>query len=179
MLKIHYGCGPNLLDGYVNVDAFVHGEGVENWDISDAPFEAGSISEILAEHVAEHIPFAKEESFFREARRLLAPQGKLIIEVPDFEWVAERFLAAEDHFADFYKVGSEDHYFGNGRALDQRWSLLTTAIWGNQNGAGQFHQNGYTERKLIQIKSLVGFTGINVEKNFNKGTQVLRAVYES
>ncbi len=177
MVRIHYGCGKNLLDDYVNVDAFIVGEGIDNWDISNSPFQPGEVLEILAEHVVEHIPFAKEENFFREAFRLLSPHGRLVVEVPDFEWVATKFIAAHDNFVDFYSVGSADHYFGNGRALDQRWSLLTTAIWGNQNGPGQFHHNGYTEGKLLRIKSLIGFTSVAIEKRFNKGTQVLRAQY--
>ena len=38
-----------------------------------------------------------------------------------------------------------------GRALDQRWGILQTMFFGNQNGAGQFHRSAYTEGKLRAI----------------------------
>ena len=37
------------------------------------------------------------------------------LEVPDFEWVCERFLAAKDAWREFYRVGHPDHYAGCGR----------------------------------------------------------------
>ena len=95
--------------------------------------------------------------FWLEIFRILKPQAKAIIEVPDLEWICKQFLDAEDGFYEFYKVGSRDHYFGNGKSIEHRWGLLTTAFFGNQNGDGQFHYNGYTKQKLIDIHKKVYF----------------------
>lgn len=176
-MKLHIGCGKNILSGYVNIDAFVKSIGVENWDILQLPIEDNSASEVLAEHVVEHLSFAEEERFFREMFRILRYQGKLKIEVPDMEWVLEKFVSGIDDFKDFYQIGSLDHYFGNGRDVSHRWSLLTTAIWGNQNGEGQYHKNGYTKAKLAKIAQMIGFKEIVISAGFNKGTQVLKAEF--
>ncbi len=175
-MKLHIGCGKNFLADYVNIDAYVKGDGIKNWDILNLPIEENSIIEVLAEHVVEHLSFADEEKFFREMYRVLHSAGKLKIEVPDVEWVFQKFVSGKDDFKDFYQTGSLDHYFGNGKDTEQRWSLLATAIWGNQNGEGQFHKNGYTKSKIENISKIIGFKEVAVSFGFNKGTQVLKAV---
>jgi predicted SAM-dependent methyltransferase len=176
-LCLHFGCGPKLLPGWVNIDRVARALGVRtDIDLTRLPWPDGSVAAILAEHVFEHFTFAEEEQVWTEVCRVLRPGGALTIEVPDFEWVCESFLNAEDDFATFYQVGHPDHYAGHGRVLDQRWDILQTMFFGNQNGAGQFHHSAYTEAKLRALAAKLGFAAIVVEKIFNKGGQALRAV---
>lgn len=114
-MKLHLGCGPNIKEGYVNVDAFVDDPRVVKADITNLPYADGSVDEILSEHVFEHVGFAEEERLFRECYRVLRPGGLLVLETPDMEWLCRAFLKADDDFKAFYKVGAVDHYFGNGR----------------------------------------------------------------
>lgn len=172
-IKLHLGCGKNLLDGYVNIDKYVEHDKVHNFDILNLPFSESTVVEILAEHVVEHLSFVEEKLFFYEAKRVLVTGGLLKIEVPDMEWVFSEFCKQKDFFNDFYQVGSSDHYFGNGIENNNRWGVLTTHIWGNQNGNGQFHKNGYTEQKLLRIKQLLEFSSYSLTKDFKKKTQVL------
>lgn len=172
-IKLHIGCGNNILDGFINIDKYVKDEKVYEFDILNLPFKDSTVEEILAEHVLEHLSFAEEKLFFLEARRVLVAGGILKVEVPDMEWVFYEFCKQKDFFVDFYQVGSIDHYFGNGLENNNRWGVLTTHIWGNQNGNGQFHKNGYTEQKLLRIKQLLGFSACSVSKDFKKKTQVL------
>jgi len=174
-MKIHLGCGNNLLEGYLNIDKFVIAENVLNLDVLNLPFSDGEVELILAEHLVEHLSFNEEKRFFNEMFRILKPDGILKIEVPDFEWVVNMFIKSKDEFKSFYQVGAVDHYFGNGPKCDNRWGILTTAIWGNQNGDGQFHKNGYTKTKIESVGKLVGFNKVEIETGFNKGTQVLIA----
>ncbi len=177
MIRLHIGCGPNILDGWVNIDSVARAPGVRtDVDPLAMPFPDGAVAEILAEHVFEHFAFAEEERLWRECARVLRPGGLLTIEVPDFEWVCQRFLAAEDRFRAFYVTGSADHYFGAGRALDQRWGILQTMFFGNQNGAGQFHKSAYTRGKIRDIAAMLGFAGLDQHTLFNKGGQAIRAV---
>lgn len=174
-MKLHLGCGRRVLPGFVNIDRFVEEDGVENHDILNLPYPDGSVSLILAEHMIEHLPFQQEEAFWREAHRLLKPGGVLEVEVPDMEWLCRAFLEGKDDFREFYKVGAADHYFGNGRAVDQRWGIITTHFFGNQNGPGQFHHCAYTEAKLKRVSAMIGFSNCDVQTLFNKGAQCLRA----
>jgi len=176
-MKLHLGCGKNIKEGYVNIDGFVKGENITNMDILNMTYPDGSADEILAEHLFEHIPFKDEERLFRECYRLLKSGGKLVVETPDMEWLCKQFLEGKDEFTSFYQVGSLDHYFGHGRAVDQRWGMITTHFFGNQNGGGQFHYNGYTKEKFMSISGLLNFKSCEVTTLFNKGAQAIRATF--
>ncbi|MBV8870862.1 MAG: methyltransferase domain-containing protein [Acetobacteraceae bacterium] len=176
-LRLHIGCGERLLPGWVNADCVARLPGVvTGLDLTALPYPDGSVDEILAEHVLEHLSFAEEALAWPEMVRVLRAGGTLTLEVPDFEWVCAAFLAASDEWRDFYVVGHPDHYAGCGRALDQRWGILQTMFFGNQNGAGQFHQSAYTAGKLRALARRTGFATVDIERRFSKGGQALRAV---
>jgi predicted SAM-dependent methyltransferase len=176
-LRLHIGCGEHPLPGWLNIDRVARAPGVvTDIDATCLPCADASVESVLAEHVFEHFSFDEEGKVWREMARVLLPGGTLTVEVPDFEWVCATFLAAHDEWRAFYVVGHPDHYGGCGRALDQRWGILQTMFFGNQNGAGQFHRSAYTEGKLRAIAGALGFRGITVERLFNKGGQALRAV---
>ena len=176
-LRLHIGCGPNILPGWVNIDSVARAPGVRtDIDLTALPWPDASVGAALAEHVFEHFSFAEEARIWPEIARVLRPGGVLTLEVPDFEWVCAQFLASQDDFRAFYQVGHADHYAGCGRALDQRWGILQTMFFGNQNGAGQFHRSAYTEAKLRALARMTGFAAIEVTRLFNKGGQALRAV---
>jgi SAM-dependent methyltransferase len=176
-LRLHLGCGTCVLPGWVNIDRVARAPGVvTDIDPTTLPYPDGAVTEVLAEHLFEHFSFSEEGLVWREMARVLRPGGVLTLEVPDFEWVCGRFLQAEDAWREFYVVGAVDHYGGCGRALDQRWGILQTMFFGNQNGAGQFHRSAYTEGKLRALAAHLGFAAVAVETRFNKGGQALRAV---
>src|SRR5437762_1204499 len=113
MIKLHLGCGRNILPGYVNIDKFVDDPAVYDYDILHLPFADGTVRQILAEHLFEHVGLGEEESLWRECYRVLEPGGQLIVETPDLEWLCRAFLAAADDFKGFYQLGRDEHYFGN------------------------------------------------------------------
>jgi len=176
-MKLHLGCGKNIKEGYINIDGFVKGENVVNMDILNMTYPDNSVDEILSEHLFEHIPFKDEERLFTECFRLLKVGGKLIVETPDMEWLCKKFLEGKDEFPSFYKVGAIDDYFGHGRAVDQRWGMITTHFFGNQNGGGQFHYNAFTKGKFIAISKLLKFKSCEVTEVFNKGAQSIIATF--
>jgi predicted SAM-dependent methyltransferase len=174
--RLHIGCGANPLPGWINIDSVARAPGVlTDIDPTALPYPNGWFDAVLAEHVFEHFSFAEEAAVWREMSRVLRPGGTLTIEVPDFEWVCATFLAAKDEWREFYVVGHLDHYAGCGRALDQRWGILQTMFFGNQNGTGQFHRSAYTAGKLHSVARQLGFQAISVATVFNKGGQALRA----
>lgn len=81
-LKLNLGCGRDCRRGYVNIDR-VPSEGVDLvLDLDDCrlPFSSGSVDEVLAYHVLEHI--LKWEDLVVEIHRVLKPGGLFDVHVP-------------------------------------------------------------------------------------------------
>jgi SAM-dependent methyltransferase len=82
--KLNLGCGMFKKKGFVNVD-FVSAckpDVLHNLNKIPYPFEDNSFSYIEANHLLEHLSSPME--VMQELRRILKPNGKLIIRVPHF-----------------------------------------------------------------------------------------------
>lgn len=86
LIKLNLGCGPHIADGYVNVD-IVPLPGVDLVADLDQPWPwpDGSVAEILASHLFEHVD--KPLLFMAEAWRVLADDGILDIRVPYYRHI--------------------------------------------------------------------------------------------
>jgi predicted SAM-dependent methyltransferase len=85
-IQLHLGCGPNLKEGWLNVDLFDSRADLQ-LDLRETwPFQDNSIARIYSEHVFEHFEFHVEAPhFLREAFRVLEPGGEFDVVVPDTE----------------------------------------------------------------------------------------------
>jgi predicted SAM-dependent methyltransferase len=158
MIRLNIGCGPDVREGYVNIDKYHIQLNVIDYDVFNLPYSDNSVDEVMCLGVIEHFSFEDEERFFHEARRVLKPGGLFHFTVPDFESLVKQWLEAKDDFKGFYKAGAEEDWFGNGsRTIENRWGYLTASIFGNQNGGGQFHKNAYTVDKIKSIMKLFNY----------------------
>lgn len=74
-MNINFGCGGNILDGWINHDM--------DCDITKPlPYDNDSTSMILAEHVCEHTTGPQFLGFLDEAYRILKPAGEIRICMP-------------------------------------------------------------------------------------------------
>ena len=93
-LRIEIGGGPFPSPGYVHVDADRTSRHLEHvapaWRL---PFDDGSVAELLAIHVLEHVHGSAVHRTLREWRRVLRPGGFAEIHVPDAATVFPAFLA--------------------------------------------------------------------------------------
>ena len=80
-LKLHLGCGPKLLAGYVNIDAF--GEPDLKHDFTQPlPFADETVDEVLALHVFEHFYRYDAQRILKDWVRVLKPGGLMVLEMP-------------------------------------------------------------------------------------------------
>ena len=85
-VKLHLGCGPNIYEGWVNVegDYCAGQEGIVIHNLTDPyPIADNSVDEILTVHVIEHILPGDIPAMFNEWRRILKPGGFVATEWPD------------------------------------------------------------------------------------------------
>jgi predicted SAM-dependent methyltransferase len=84
--KLHIGCGPQILQGWINIDNAEY-PGVDRvLDVTTGlPFE--DVSYIFAEHFIEHLAYTDAAQLMRECRRVLRDDGVLRLSTPNLDWV--------------------------------------------------------------------------------------------
>jgi len=197
-IRVNIGCGGRPLAGYVNVDMddletlrkrypathFPDDTILVNYDIFNLPYEDGTVAEIRADGLLEHLSFVEEPKFFFEVKRVLCKGGRFQFSVPDFEEVCRLWLAAKDDWKDFFRTDAEaiaqQHWFGtNTYAMENRWGYITAVIYGPQYGEGQFHKNCYTEGKIRAICARLGFEVDKMDRLLWKGDRDLQLHVEA
>jgi predicted SAM-dependent methyltransferase len=92
-LRVEIGSGPHPSPGYVHVDADRRARDVEYHAVASAlPFPDGTVEEVLAIHILEHVHASALLPTLREWRRVLRPGGFAQIHVPDAANVFAAFL---------------------------------------------------------------------------------------
>jgi predicted SAM-dependent methyltransferase len=112
-----------------------------------AQFSDGSVEEIYASHVFEHLGFREQlPSALREARRVLVPGGVLRISVPDFDCLCRLFVDPNT-------------------PREQKFSLMMHAF-GAQENEYDFHRVGLTQDFLRALLRRAGFSRMRRVKEF-------------
>lgn len=95
-LKLDFGAGRNPVAGYKSVDLYAP-EADFKVDLFKfpLPWKNETVDEIHASHFVEHIPQDKRWPFFEECWRILKPEGKMNIVVPN--WKSERSYGDMTH----------------------------------------------------------------------------------
>jgi glycosyltransferase involved in cell wall biosynthesis len=117
-VKLNLGCGDDIMTGWINVDAFSEKASVKA-NIKELPFPDNYADVILVSHVVEHFKFHEAFDAIKEWRRVLKPDGKLIIETPDFLETCREFVNGDEqwrirlygHFFAFPEEPGQTHFF--------------------------------------------------------------------
>ncbi|NGX49785.1 MAG: hypothetical protein K940chlam5_01389 [Candidatus Anoxychlamydiales bacterium] len=133
--KIHYGCGPRLLDGWVNADLNPK-KSIEHIILSmdlvkKHPFPDNFFKYGFAEDFIEHLNQSESLLFFVEAYRTLKPKGVLRLSFPGFEKILKNR---------FSKINYEAFFNGKFEEYEQ---------WG--------HLHLYSQDELILLLKHIGF----------------------
>lgn len=85
-LKLHLGCGPVALPGWVNVDNLPYPAVDFMWDlVRGIPFREARL--IFAEHFIEHLSYTEARAFTAQCREVLRYDGVLRLTTPNLDWV--------------------------------------------------------------------------------------------
>jgi len=82
-IKLNIGAGGTVIEGFTPIDIKT---GV---NADKLPYGDGTVDEVYASHVLEHFPYERTIEVLREWARVLKPQGKMWIGVPDFDLIKE------------------------------------------------------------------------------------------
>ena len=85
-MKLHLGCGPHSLKGWLNIDNQPYAGVDRALDVAQGlPFEG--VSFVFAEHFIEHLDYREALGLMRECRRVLSDDGVLRLSTPNLDWV--------------------------------------------------------------------------------------------
>ncbi|HTH79315.1 MAG TPA: DUF4214 domain-containing protein [Ramlibacter sp.] len=132
--RLNVGCGFDIRDGYTNVDMNAFHQPDLIADISNIhQVEDGTVEEVLAQDVLEHVPRTKVLPALVEWNRVLHVGGILRLRVPDLTSIARMILAGEHK------------------------AVVVDMLYGTQPYAGDFHTAGFTVQSLTSELKEAGF----------------------
>jgi predicted SAM-dependent methyltransferase len=89
--QLHLGCGSRRVAGWLNVD--VSGSDYDIDFTKHLPWQTGSFSAIVSEHVIEHFElFGELLPLLTELNRVLRPDGEIWLSCPDMEKICSLYL---------------------------------------------------------------------------------------
>ncbi len=138
---MNVGAGDKYFPGFVNCD--LHGEQDIVCDISKIPVETDHADELHAYHVLEHIHRKTACETLQEWFRVLKRGGKIVIEVPCLNKIAQHIVNGEKN---------------------QRLTVL--GLFGDPRDTkpDMMHQWCYTKEELVELMVGIGFSDVNVEE---------------
>ena len=183
-IRLNLGCAGRVLKDYINIDQdsirdmkkrypgikIPKNQKIFNYNIFKLPFKNGTVDEIRADGLIEHLNFKEEKRFFLELKSVVKKRGLIRLSTVDFEKTIKQWLSAKDDWKDFHRDDNEaikkQFWFGTYTYKpNNRWGYLTATFYGSQNGKGQYHKNCYSKKKLSAICKKLDFKVIEL-KNF-------------
>lgn len=150
--KLNIGSGIHPKEGYTNVDLYYKAD--TQADGRSLEYTDNSVDEIYSSHFLEHLSMADVAPTLREWARVLKPNSRLQLEVPDLEWCLVEWL--RDNNA-------------------ERRGFSLQRIFGNQSTEGEFHKTGFTHDSLNELLSYSGFTSITMKHVWSHDQQSIVA----
>lgn len=115
-------------------------------DIRKIPEDDNVFDMVIASHILEHLPIKDAEKTLKEWLRILKPEGKLVVKVPDIRYACERIARGDLGFID--------------QTTGMPYYLLM--LYGMQTSEGQFHKNGFVKEMLEALAKSIS-DNISVE----------------
>jgi SAM-dependent methyltransferase len=150
--KLHLGCGPIVLPGWLNADLRPRRPEQIFIDVQERlPFDDASLDYVFSEHMIGDLTYAQTAATLAECRRVLRPGGRLRISTPSLARLAELY--------------SPDASGVHGRYV--AWAVDEFVDWADAplpglviNNLFQEHRFVYDPATLRHLLARAGFAGV-------------------
>jgi len=156
-MKLYIGCAELPIhkyhyrfidDTWTLIDLYVDDPRIVKMDARVLIYDDNTVEEIYSSHLLEHLARKEIVPTLKEWYRVLEPQGKLRLNVPDLKWACKAMLGDE----------KSDYFDTEEKMLD--------IFYGNQVHKGEFHKTGFTLRLLQKYLFDAGFTDIGIVSEY-------------
>jgi predicted SAM-dependent methyltransferase len=93
MIKLNLGCGPDIKDGYLNIDTCPLDDRVLKQDIRNLKFEDGSVDEIYAKDIIEHMSLSDFEKSVQNWSKICKSGATLFIQTICWDSIIRAYYA--------------------------------------------------------------------------------------
>ena len=155
MIKLHLGCGRNLLDGWINTDFnTAKFSGSDFLDVTEKfPYDDNSVDYVFSEHMIEHISYQDGKFMIEESFRVLKSGGKIRISTPDLKFLINLYTEDKTDLQKRYIDYSVNHASYN-------VSIGTDTFIINNFVRDWDHTFIYDEKTLKSLFESVGFSDV-------------------
>jgi SAM-dependent methyltransferase len=134
MSKLNFGCGKNIIKGYINADImpFERVDKIFDFNIFPYPFSDNEFDEILADNILEHLDDIT--AVMKELHRISKPNGIIKIIVPYYNCYGAYNDATHKQyfshlcFEPFYNKNARGNYFIKERFELKKLRLIPTRL---------------------------------------------------
>lgn len=99
VVKLNFGCGETYYEGWCGIDRFYAPHVTLTLDLRrPLPFPDGSVDHCYSEHFLEHLYPDEGQRHLKEVHRILRPDGRYRVVVPDVMKFAKRYLDGDVDF---------------------------------------------------------------------------------
>lgn len=155
--KLQIGSLGHSIEGFVNLDIVPPADII--YDVREGlPIKDSSVSFIFAEHFLEHIDYPTSVKFFmKECHRVLLDGGKLVIGVPDGEYVIRKYVEKDEEYLDEII----DKWYKNRNCLEHFNTYIdfVNYVFRDQDDDDKYtpHLWAYDYDKLVSLYKEAGF----------------------
>lgn len=142
--RLNIGCGARRIEGFTGVDAVKRPAADIIAPAHKIPLKTGTVEEIMAIHLVEHVFRWETPLLLREWARLLKPGGRLVLEMPDLVKCCQNIISGR---------------IEGGKHPDQ---LGLWGLFGDDRTKDQFmaHRTAWTFTTLRPLVAEAGFKDI-------------------
>ena len=153
--RLHIGCGPVLLEGWINVDISPYPGIDAQLDIREGlPYR--DLAYVFAEHFIEHLSYEEGSRFLSNCRQAMQVDGVLRLSTPNLDW-----------------VWMTQYHLGNWQAESE---AVRDCFWMNKAFRGWGHQFLYNVQTLTATIVAAGFGKVDVVKYGESSHDALRGL---
>tara|TARA_Y100000034_G_C6746907_1_gene331771 strand:- start:97 stop:699 length:603 start_codon:yes stop_codon:yes gene_type:complete len=155
MIKLHLGCGRNILDGWINIDINIAKfRGSDKLDVTETfSYDDNSIDYIFSEHLIEHLTYQEGKFMLEECFRILKVDGKIRISTPDLKFLVDLYTEDKTDLQKRYIDYSVNHSAYNvSIGIDTFIINNFVRDWG--------HIFIYDEKTLSSLFESIGFSNV-------------------